>query len=339
MEYSSAEALITDIKSDRVLPVYVLSGREPFAIDQVVSHVENNLLNDAEKAFNMSVLYGRDIDAKQIFDHARQFPMMAERRVVIIKEAQQLRDIKGLEPYIQNPSPQTVLVIAHKKKIDGRIKWVKSAKKQDNVGMLISEPISDYKMAGWVKKYVAAQKLKITPEATEMICQYLGTDLKKVTNEIEKVKLNLGESKTIDVAQIEKYIGVSRDYDIYALLKALSAGDISRVQVIAQNIESNEKKLPLQMIIPGMAAYFEKVLIVAQNFKKDDRTIGGMIGAYSSFVTEYRNMAKMYGYNGLIKVYSLLVQADAQSKGVDRRRPEGILKELIGKIILLRRQP
>lgn len=339
MEYPSADHLLSDIKSGQIRPVYVLHGAEPFFIDKVTSYIEKNLLNEAEQAFNQSVLYGRDVDSKQVLDYARQYPMMAERRVVVIKEAQAMRDLKSLGSYISGPSPQTVLVIAHKKKIDGRIKWVKEAKKSDQIGMMASEPVPEYKLNAWITSYVKGQKLKMTGDATEMLGQYLGTDLKKITNEIEKIKVNLNEGEVIDVPEIEKYIGISRDYDIYALLKALSKGDIPRVHEITYNIEANVKVQPLQMIIPGMASYFEKVLVVAQHFKKDDRALGTMIGTYGSFVKEYRDMAKRYGYSGLIKIYRMLLQADAQSKGFERRKGEGILKELIGKILLYQRVP
>ena len=339
MEYSSADNLLSDIKSGQILPVYVLHGVEPFFIDKVTSHMEKKLLSEGEQAFNQSVLYGRDVDSKQVLDYARQYPMMAERRVVIIKEAQGMRDLKSLGSYISSPSPQTVLVIAHKKKIDGRIKWVKEAKKSDQIGMMSSDPVQEYKLNAWITSYVKSQKLKMTGDAVEMLSQYLGTDLKKITNEIEKIKVNLDAGELVDIPQIEKYIGISRDYDIYALLNALSRGDTPRVHEITYNIEANVKVQPLQMIIPGMATYFEKVLVVAQNFKKDDRTLGSMIGSYGSYVKEYRDMAKRYGYSGLIKIYKMLLQADAQSKGFERRKGDGILKELVGKILLFQRVP
>ena len=321
------------------MPVYILHGAEPFFIDKVTSYIEKKLLNEGEQAFNQSVLYGRDVDSKQVLDYARQYPMMAERRVVIIKEAQAMRDLKSMGSYISNPSPQTVLVIAHKKKIDGRIKWVKDAKKSAEIGMMASDPVPEYKLNAWISSYVKSQKLKMTSDAVEMLGQYLGTDLKKITNEIEKIKVNLNGGEVIDVPEIEKYIGISRDYDIYALLKALSNGDVPRVHEITYNIEANVKVQPLQMIIPGMATYFEKVLVVTQHFKKDDRALGSMIGTYGSFVKEYREMAKRYGYSGLIKIYKMLLLADAQSKGFERRKGEGILKELIGKILLYQRAP
>lgn len=337
MEYKSADVLIKDLKEGQILPVYILHGTEAYFIDRVTTYIEHKLLNDGEKAFNQSVLYGRDVDVKQILDHARQFPMMSQYRVVIVKEAQGLRDLKSLDSYIQSPSPQTVFVLAHKKKIDGRIKWVKAAKKSDQVALMQSDSVPEYKMHAWITSFVKSKGLKISPEGVEILCQYLGNDLKKVSNEIEKVQVNLGDRKSIEIADIEKYIGISREYDVYALLRALSYGDVAKVQQITLNMEENVKSQPLQMVIPGMASYFEKTLIVMQNSRRDDRALGSMIGTYGSFVKEYRSLAQRYSFDRLVRAYSLLVTADGHSKGMEKRKPDGILKELVGKLLLLQR--
>lgn len=334
MEYQSAEKVLSELKQQKVYSVYLLQGDEPFFIDRISNYIEDHLLSESEKAFNLSTLYGRDVDAKQVLDHARQYPMMSERRLVLLKEAQGMRDIKSLESYISAPSPHTVFVVAYKKKIDGRIKWVKDAKKSEHVVFFTSSVIPEYKLNSWIDNYVKNQNLKITPEAVEMLAKHLGNDLKKVTNEIEKIKLNLGSNK-IESKHIEKYIGISKDFDIYALLKALSEGDISLVHQITYNLEKNNKDQPLQRIIPGIAGYFERVLIVAQHFRKDDRTLGTMIGTYPSFIKEYRQAAKRFGYNGLIESYKEIVIADGMSKGLERRNSQGILRELVGKMVLL----
>lgn len=337
MEVKSDKDVMKALKAKDYMPVYVLHGEEPFFIDQITSYIEKNVLNEGEKAFNMSVLYGRDVDSKQILDHARQFPMMSPWRVVIVKEAQGIKDLKQLESYMASPSPQTILVLAHKKKLDGRIKWVKDAKKADNICMMSSAVVPEYKLSKWISSYLKAEKLSASPEAIEMIANHLGNDLKKVTNEISKIKINIDQGTLIEESHIEKYVGVSKDYDIYALLKALSQGNISRVHEITYNIEANEKVQPLPMIIPGMAAYFERVLIVAQHLKKDDRSLASMIGVYDSFVKEYRMMANRFGLARLIKIYELLVKADGYAKGYGRKGSTGILKELIGTILLYQR--
>ena len=337
MEYKTGQQCIADLKKGKVMPVYVLHGTEPFYIDEVTKYMEDELLSDAEKAFNQSILYGRDVDARTVLDHARQYPMMAERRVVIVKEAQSMRDLKNLDTYISTPSPQTVLVVAHKKKLDGRIKWVKEAKSSDQVGLLASEPVPEYKIQRWLLDYIKSIGMTIAPDAAEMMTQHLGTDLKKITNEIAKVRVNLQDQKDITVKEIERYVGISRDYDIYELLKALAQGDITKVHTVSLQIEANSRDQPLQRVIPGIASYFEKVMIVSQHRKKDDNSLRRMIGAYASHVKEYKMMANRFTPEGLQKIYHMLVKADAAAKGVQRRRPAGILIELIGKMILLQR--
>ena len=337
MEYKSDVQCIKDAKKGTVYPIYILHGTEPYFIDTVTSFLESSLLEESEQAFNQSILYGRDVSVKQILDHARQFPMMSQRRVVIVKEAQAMKDLKNLESYIFNPSPQTVLVIAHKKKLDGRIKWVKEAKASDSIAYLVSDPIPEYKILGWLQKYISDLGMKITPDAAEMMTQHLGTDLKKIANEIEKIRVNLVSQTQISVEEVEKYVGISREYDIYGLLKSLARGDTSTVHKITWQLESNTRVQPLQRIIPGIAAYMEKVLIISQHRNKDDQSLGRMIGAYPSHVKEYKQMASRYTVSVLIQIYGELVKADAASKGVDRKKQDGILSELIGKMILWQR--
>lgn len=337
MEFTNVKHLIKQVEKGNIAPVYILQGDEPYFIDEVTDYIENNVLTESEKAFNLSILYGREIDSKQVLDHARQFPMMSERRVVIIKEAQSMKDLKGLETYITQPSPQSVLVVAHKKKIDGRTKWVKEAKIADSVVYFTSNTIPDYKLSKWIFDFVRDLGYKMSPDGAELLAQYLGNDLKKITNEIDKIKLNLKDS-SIDLETIRNNIGVSRDFDIYALLSALSKGDTHKVHEITDNLERNVKDQPLQRIIPGMAAYFEKALIVAQHFKKDDKSLASLIGTYPNFVGEYRNMARRLGFKGLVQSYHWIVEADGMSKGLERRRSNGILKELIGKILLVSNQ-
>ncbi len=334
MEYSSVGAIRRDIDKGAVLPIYLLQGDEPFFIDEVTDLIENQLLTDAEKSFNLSILYGREIDAKQVLDHARQFPMMSERRIVLLKEAQFMRDLKSLETYFKRPSESTVLAIAHKKKIDGRVKWVKDAKKSDRVGFFTSNRIPEYRIFDWVQQYAGSENLSLTNEAIAVLCQYLGTNLKKITNEIQKLKIS-NPDQMIGPETVKKFIGISRDFDVFALLKAISNGDVAKTHMITGNLEQHGKEHPLQKILPGMASYFEKVFVVAQHFRKDDAQLARMIGTYPNFVKEYRQMARRYGVENLSIAYSRITEADAMSKGLNRKNPQGILRELVAHILQL----
>jgi len=335
MEYKSAHQILTELRSGNYKPVYLLHGEEPYFIDQVSDYIEKNVLDESGKAFNLSILYGREVDQKQILDHARQFPMMAAHRVVIIKEARFLKDLAKLGSYIEQPAEQTILVIAHKdKNIDGRIAWVKKAKKSNHVAILKSEAIKDWKIEAWVSSYINQSGLQISPQANQLLCQSLGTDLKKITNEIAKVRLNIKGSEIV-IDDVTRHIGISKEYNVFELIKAISYRDIARMQYIASQMESNYKKEPLVKFLPLIGTFVEKSLVAVQHQRTDDRKLSGMIGVHPTFVKDYKSAARNYGEQGLRRMHKLVVEADGRNKGVQYRRgDQGVLKELIGRMIL-----
>ena len=335
MEYKSADQILKELKAGTFKQVYLLHGEEAFFIDQISDYIEDNVLDEAGKAFNMSLLYGRDVDYKQVLDHARQFPMMANHRVVIIKEARGMKDLSSLGAYIEQPSPQTVLVIAHKDKaIDGRIAWVKKAKKLDHVAIFKSDPIRDYNIEKWVPTYLSSLGLTITPEANRLLCQSLGTDLSKITNEIEKVQLSLKGTK-IDANIIAKNVGISKDFNVFELISAIAQRDPKRVQCIATQMEQNTKREPIIKLLPQIGAFIEKALVTSQHISKDDRSLSSMIGVHFMFVKDYKLAVRNYGEEGLRRIYKYVLQADGRVKGIEYRRGDsGVLKELVGKILL-----
>lgn len=339
MEYKSTDQVISEITNGHIKPVYLLHGEEAFYIDQIMDLIEANTLTDAEKAFNQVVLYGRDVDSKQIADESRQYPMMSQKRVVIIKEAQDFKELKEMGPYMSNPSPHTVLVIAHmNKKIDGRISWIKDAKKSPHIVMFESGSIKDYHLSQWVKDYLHSKGRKISPEANQLLCDYLGTDLKKLVNEIEKLELNIPPKKSIDTADVERYVGISKEYNIFELNKVLGKKDIQRSHIISKNLGDNIHKSPLQMMIPAMFSHFQKAHIVKRLGGKDKFEIA-RLGKIPPFaVAELNEAAHNYSEEGFRRIFELLQQADAGSKGVDMRRtePAEILKELVSNILLLK---
>jgi DNA polymerase-3 subunit delta len=339
MEYKSVAQIINELSDGQVKPIYLLHGDEAFFIDEITEHIEDNVLTDAEKAFNQVVLYGRDIDSKQIMDECRQYPMMSQKRVVIIKEAQDFKELKEMGGYISNPSPHTVLVIAHmNKKIDGRISWVKEAKKSPHVVMFESGSIKEYHLAQWVKEYLQSKGRKINPEANQLLCDYLGTDLKKLVNEIEKLELNIPSKKTIDADDIERYVGISKEYNIFELNKVLGKKDILRSHAICHNLGDNIHKSPLQMMIPAMTSHFQRAHIVKRLGSRDKFEIA-RLGKIPPFaVPELSEAAQNYSEESFRRIFELLLQADAGSKGVDMRRgePAEVFKELVSNILLLK---
>ncbi len=335
MEYKSSEGILKELKAGQYNPVYLLHGEEAFFIDQVSDYIEEHVLDDGGKAFNLSVLYGREVDSKQVLDHARQFPMMASHRVVIIKEARGMKDLAKLGSYIEQPAPQTLLVIAHKDKaIDGRIGWVRKAKKLDHVAIFKSVPIRDYNIEKWVSGYIASQGLSITPEANRLLCQSLGTDLSKITNEVEKIQLNIEDGK-IDVDVVTRNVGISKEFNVFELISAIAKRDAARVQFITTQMEANTKREPIIKLLPQLGAFVEKSLVALQHINKDDRSLSSVLGVHWMFVKDYKSAVRNYGEGGLRRMYTYIVEADGRVKGVNYRRgDQDVLKELVGKILL-----
>lgn len=335
MEYKSSDQLLTDLKAGKYKQVYLLHGEEAFFIDEVSDYIEHHVLDETSQAFNLSVLYGRDVETRQVLDHARQFPMMATHRVVIVKEAKGMKDLAALDTYIQHPSDTTILVIAHKDKaIDGRIAWVKQAKKQNHVGVLKTEPIRDYNIEKWVAAYLSSQGLTITPDANRLLCQSLGTDLSKITNELEKVRLNLKGTK-VDADIITRNVGVSKEFNVFELIAAIARRDAPRVQYIASQMEDNTKREPIVKLLPQIAAFIEKSLVASQHLSRDDRSLASIIGAHYMFVQDYKLAVRNYSESGLRRIYKYVIEAEGRVKGVEYRRgDQDVLKELVGKILL-----
>ncbi len=338
MEYRSSDQVLKELQENRYKPVYILHGEEAYFIDEISDFIEKNALTEAEKAFNQVVVYGREVEFKQIYDEARQFPMMAQRRVVIVKEAQDLKQLKELERYISAPADQTVLVLCHKNKnIDGRIKWVKLAKKDPNLVIFNSLPIKDWNLSQWINQYLRNKNRKITPKANQMLCEYLGTDIKKLVNEIAKVELNVGIEKVIDEDDIEKHVGISKEYNVFELLKALNYRSMDKSLFIAQNLMDNIKKNPLPMLLSPMSTNFMRVLIVQRNIRSRDEELAKMINTFKGFVRDIRIGAKSYKETSIRKIITLIKETDAKSKGVGNRSTEHqeMFKELVLNILLL----
>ena len=336
MEYSNYSSLFKELKNKQYKPVYILHGAEPYFIDLLTHHFEHQVLPEGERSFNQDVLYGIDIDAGKVKDYANQYPMMAERRVVVVKEARFMKDLKGLESYLLQPSPQTILVIAHPdKKIDGKLSLLKKAKKSPDIGVFLSDPVTEWKLEEWIRTYLKSEGLTMNPDGVSLLAQSLGTDLKKIVNEIEKLRLNIDGRTNITEDDIDQYIGISKEYNVFALCKAISTRDVVQMQYIATNLAENVKKEPLVKLLPAIASHIEKILIAHQNLKSDRGSAAKAIGVNPYIVPEYLAAARNYSEDGLKKIYALVVAWDGRVKGVNNRQGEqGLLQELIGNIII-----
>ncbi|MDP3353451.1 MAG: DNA polymerase III subunit delta [Flavobacteriaceae bacterium] len=327
--------IITEIKNNKVKPIYFLMGDEPFFIDQIADYIEDHLLSEEDKGFNQMVLYGRDVSIDEIIANAKRYPMMAERQVVIVKEAQELsRTIEKLEAYAANPTPTTVLVFCYKyKTIDKRKALAKNIIK--NGELFVSEKLYENKVADWIRRELSNRKYHIDPKASNMLVEFLGTDLGKINKEIEKLMIILPVGSTITPEVIEKNIGISKDYNNFELKKAIGERNVFKANQIiiyfAQNIKAN----PLPMTIGILNGFFTQLLLYHGLPDKNQQVVAKVLRINPYFVSEYQTAARNYPMRKVSECIALLRDADVKSKGVGANSlPDGdILKELVYKML------
>jgi len=330
----SADKIIADWKKGNFKPIYWLEGDEPFFIDQVVHYAEHKILPESEASFNLSIFYGKDADWSSVVNACMRYPMFAEKQVVILKEAQQMRDIEKLESYIDNPLASTIFVVSFKeKKVDGRSKLAKTLKSKGE--MLTTKKMYDSQLPEWVNQMVASHKLTIAPKALHLLVDHIGNDLSRLQNEVEKLAVNLAGRKNITEDDIEKYIGVSKDFNVFELQDALGKRDLAKTIRIIHYFEANPKAAPIQMILPALYNYFSKVFMLYSLPNITEQSAAAALGVNPFFVKEYIATARRYDYEGIEKVLLLLHQYNLRSIGVHDAGTSdaGLLKELAVKMI------
>ncbi len=330
----SVEKIISDWKNKQFKPLYWLEGEEEYFIDKAVDYAEHHLLPENEASFNLSVFYGKDANWAEIINACRRYPMFAERQVVLLKEAQQMRDLEKLESYIENPLPSTVFVVSYKdKKLDARKKFTKLVKEK---GVLLStKKLYDKELPEWTQQLLRSKGLTISPRGLALLVDHIGNDLSRIVNEIDKLSVNLGKRTAITEEDIEIYIGVSKEYNIFELHSALSAKDLARCIRIISYFEANPKAGPIQMILPSLYNFFSKVFMVFGAGTNDEKTVAAVIGVQPYFIKEYMQAARLYGYPGTEKALLLLHQYNLKSVGVGDGGTEdaSLMRELVVKII------
>jgi DNA polymerase-3 subunit delta len=311
-----------------------LHGDEPYYIDKISNYIEKNVLNPGDQSFNQAVMYGKDTEFKAVVDEARQYPMMASHRVVIIKEAQDMRSLKNLAAYAENPSPQSILVINHKyKKFDTRTKLAKSIKA--NGIIFQSKKLYDNKVPAWISSYLSNKGVNIAPDASMMAAEFLGTDLNKIANEMDKVIVNLEGKKSISAEMIKEMVGISKDYNVFELQKAIGTMDTEKVFRIVNYFAANPKANPLVMVLSNLYGYFFKVYTAAYHSKKNDNELKTLLGLPTPyFVKDYRIASRNFNGQKLINIFDALKDADLKSKGVGARNMDSreILRDLMIKV-------
>ena len=326
--------IVSDIKSGNTKPIYFLMGDEPYYIDKIAEYIEETVLSEADKGFNQMVLYARDVSIDDIVSNAKRFPMMAEKQVIIVKEAQDLsRTIEDLVSYIENPQESTILVFCYKyKKLDKRKKLYKAI---DKKGVIFeSKRLYDNQVPDWIQKVLAGKKYKIEPKASIMLTEFLGTDLAKINNELQKLLIILPEGSTITAKDVENNIGISKDFNNFELRKAIGERNVLKANQIITHFSSNPKNHPLQVTISLLNTFFTQLLIIHGLPDKSKQSISKTLGVNIYFVPEYTTALKNYPMRKVSQVISYLRDTDVKSKGVEANiSNDDLLKELIFKII------
>ena len=338
----TANEIIKDIKNRRLKPIYLLHGEEPYFIDLISDFAEHQFLSPAEKGFNQTVFYGKDTDMMTVLNAAKRYPMMSEYQLILVKEAQDLKwgkeddDKKGIDPivsYFENPLSSTVLIFCYKYgKFDKRKKTYKAIEKK---GLIFeSTSLYDNKIPGWIEDYASGKGYKIEQQASAMMAEYLGNDLSKVANELDKLILNVSAGQVITLKHVQDNIGISREYNVFELQSALSRKDPFKVNQIINYFEANPKANPLVLILGNLNTFFSRVLQYHYVKDKSPQNLARELGVSPYFVKDFELAGRSYNYGKTMQIISLLREYDLKSKGVGSTSTPGeLMKELMFKII------
>jgi DNA polymerase-3 subunit delta len=329
------EEIVSDLKKRIFKSVYFLAGEEPYYIDLITDYIEEHVLEEAEKSFNQAIFYGEDTSITSIIETSRRFPMMSTHQVVIIKEAQSLKKIEDLIFYVEKPLLSTILVINYKYKVlDKRTKLYKAL---DSQGLYFeSARLRDYQVPAWIERYLMTKGIKTDPSASALLTEYLGTDLHKIVNELDKLIITLPAGKPVITASlIEKNIGISKDYNNFELQKAVGEKNILKANMIVYHFANNPKDNPITLSIASLFSYFSKLLTYHYLTDKSKNNVAAALKVNPYFVKDYEVSAAKYNVSKTIQVISLLRTYDMKSKGFGdiSSEPGDLLKELLFKIL------
>lgn len=330
------EEIARDLKNRNYKPIYYLMGEESYYIDKISEYISQTVLTDEEKEFNLTVMYGADTDIANIINAAKRYPMMSEYQVVIVKEAQNVKDMESLVYYVQKPLPSTILVICHKHgTLDKRKKLAATIEK---VGVLFeSKKIKDTQLSGFITSFLKRKSVDIEPKAAEMMAEFVGTDLSRMAGELEKLVLTLpvGQMR-ITPEQIERNIGISKDYNNFELKNAIIARDVLKANKIIKYFDENPKTNPIQATLSVLFNFFSNLMLVYYAPDKSEQGIASMLGMKNTWqAKEYLAAARVFSGVKVMQIIGEIRYCDAQSKGVDNvsLKDGDLLRELIFKIL------
>lgn len=333
----SADKIVSDWKKGVFKPVYWLEGDESFYIDKVMAYAENNILTEAEAGFNLTIFYGKDADWPGVVNACRRYPMFAEKQLVLLKEAQHMKDIEKLEGYIENPLASTIFIVGYKeKKVDGRSKLSRLLKQKGEV--LTTKKLWDNELPGWITGLVTGKGFTITTKAVKLLEDHIGNDLNRINNEIEKVIINLNTRKQITEDDIEEFVGISKEYNALELEHALTQRNLTKCLQIIQYFESNPKALPIQLLLPTLYSFFSKAYLVFGAGTNNEDQLAQFLGyknAYGSYVKDIINCARSFRQRGVEQAILLLHEYNLKSIGINNGNAThaDLLKEMVVKMI------
>jgi len=329
------EEIISDLKKRIFKPVYFLAGDEPYYIDLITDFIAEKVLSEEEKAFNQVIIYGEETSVNSIIETSRRFPMMASHQVVIVKEGQALKKIEDLAIYLDKPLLSTILVLNYKYKvIDKRTKLYKAL---DTQGVYFeSMRLRDYQVPPWIERYLMTKGIKINPDASAMLTEFLGADLHKIVNELDKLLITIPAGKpVITTSLIEKNIGISKDYNNFELQKAIGEKNILKANMIVRYFTENPNDNPVTLTIASLFSLFTKILIYHYLTDRSKNNVASVLKIHPYFVKDYEISAMKYNVTKTIQIISLLRTYDMKTKGFgDVSTDQGdLLKELVYKIL------
>jgi DNA polymerase-3 subunit delta len=331
------EEIISDLRKRIFKPVYFLAGDEPYYIDLITDFIAEKVLSQEEKDFNQVIIYGEETSINSIIETSRRFPMMASHQVVIVKEAQALKKIEDLAFYLDMPLLSTILVLNYKYKVlDKRTKLYKALDTQ--AVYFESMRLRDYQVPPWIERYLMTKGIKINPDASAMLTEFLGTDLHKIVNELDKLMITLPAGKpVISTSLIEKNIGISKDYNNFELQKAIGEKNILRANMIIRYFAENPNDNPVTLTIASLFSLFTKILTYHYLTDKSKNNVASVLKIHPFFVRDYEVSAMKYNVTKTIQIISFLRTYDMKTKGFgDVSTDQGdLLKELVYKILHL----
>ena len=330
------EKIMVDWKNNRYKPVYWLEGEEEYFINQVVDYAEHHVLTEAESGFNLTVFYGRDASWPEVINACRRYPVSAQRQVVLIKEAQHMREIEKLENYIDKPLSSTLLVIAYKEKtLDKRTRFAKMLK--EKAELVTTKKMWENQLPEWTSELVRSKGYNINQKALLLIVDHIGNDLSRISHEIEKLLVNLHNRKNITEDDVEKYIGISKEFNVFELQDAFGKRDLPKAIRIIQYFEGNPKAAPIQLVLPSLYSYFSKLFVLLAIAAGDETAASAALGIKApNIVKEYMEAVKRWGFEGVEKALLLLHEYNLKSIGINDvgSSDASLMKELAVKMIV-----